>query len=180
MGRDGTLFSEGGAAVTVTYLFLKTALGPAAIAATPRGICLFTFLDESEPAEGVVRSAFPDAMPAKAGDPLIGWAASVERFLAEGGARPDLPLDLRGTAFQEALWQALCDIPAGETVTYGELARRLGKPQAARAVGGACGANRVAVLVPCHLVLGGSGGLGGYAFGTERKKRLLALEGVAA
>ncbi|WP_051881366.1 methylated-DNA--[protein]-cysteine S-methyltransferase [Parvularcula oceani] len=166
--------------MTVTYLSLKTALGPAAIAATRRGVCLLTFLGEGETAEGAVRAALPDAMPAGAGDPLIGWAAAVERFLAEGGRRPDLPLDLRGTAFQEELWQALCEIPSGETVTYGELARRLGKPRAARAVGGACGANKVAVLVPCHLVLGGSGGLGGYAFGAERKKRLLALEGVAA
>jgi len=166
--------------MTVTYLSLKTALGPAAIAATRRGVCLLTFLGEGETAEGAVRAAFPDAMPAGAGDPLIGWAAAVERFLAEGGRRPDLPLDLRGTAFQEELWQALCEIPPGETITYGELARLLGKPRAARAVGGACGANRVAVLVPCHLVLGGGGGLGGYAFGAERKKRLLALEGVAA
>jgi AraC family transcriptional regulator, regulatory protein of adaptative response / methylated-DNA-[protein]-cysteine methyltransferase len=88
----------------------------------------------------------------------------------------ELPLDIRGTAFQRRVWQALCQIPAGTTVTYSEIAKRIGTPKASRAVAGACAANKIAVAIPCHRVVRKDGSLGGYRWGIERKRALLAME----
>ncbi len=96
--------------------------------------------------------------------------------IGQGAPRPELPLDLRGTAFQIKVWRFLLSVPEGEVVSYGEIARTLVPPSAARAVGAACGANRIAVLVPCHRVLRGDGQLGGYRWGLARKRALLAAE----
>jgi O-6-methylguanine DNA methyltransferase len=108
--------------------------------------------------------------------PPSGAPRQDEPIFGRHGIDADTPLDLHGTPWQLRVWAALREIPPGETVTYGELARRLGRPHAARAVGAACAANPVAVLVPCHRVVPSSGGLGGYRWGVERKRRLLDLE----
>jgi AraC family transcriptional regulator of adaptative response/methylated-DNA-[protein]-cysteine methyltransferase len=104
------------------------------------------------------------------------WLEAVLRRLAGAPADPELPFDLRATAFQWRAWQALCAIPRGRTATYGEVAAALGHPSAGRAVARACAGNKVAVLIPCHRVVRGDGGLGGYRWGSERKAKLLAAE----
>jgi AraC family transcriptional regulator of adaptative response/methylated-DNA-[protein]-cysteine methyltransferase len=102
--------------------------------------------------------------------------AKVVGFVEAPGSRLDLPLDVRGTAFQQRVWRALQEIPVGETVSYAEVARRIGSPNAMRAVAGACSANHLAVAIPCHRVVRGDGSLSGYAWGVERKRALLDRE----
>ena len=156
----------------VGWMVQDTTLGPVLIAATRTGICRLAFGEE---AEDVAR--FYPLSRLEQGGPLI--APLAERVVAaiehpERGA--GLPLDLRGTAFQQAVWGALCAIPAGETRSYAELAVAAGKPKAVRAAGSANGANPVAVLVPCHRVIRTDGGIGGYAYGTAIKQELLRRE----
>ena len=176
LGMTARAYAAGGAGEAIEWLAADSALGPMVLAATAKCLCLVQFTDGEAPAARVAR-AFPAAALSEAppGGRLAGWAAAIAGFLASGGPRPDLPTDLRGTAFQRRVWQALSEIAPGETPTYGEIAARIGSPKAHRAVGSANGKNPVAVVVPCHLVVA-SGGLGGYAGGLERKRRLLALE----
>jgi AraC family transcriptional regulator of adaptative response/methylated-DNA-[protein]-cysteine methyltransferase len=145
------------------------------VAATEKGICRLSF-DEDEQA---LLAHFPKAeiLPADATTRAIvaGAIAAVEN----PSRMPDLPLDVAGTAFQEAVWQELRRIPTGETRTYAEIAAAVGKPKAVRAAGSANGANNVAVLIPCHRVVRTDGSLGGYAYGLERKAKLLEREGAA-
>ena len=142
------------------------------VAATDKGICRLSF-DEDEAA---LHRRFPKAAIAHGG---AGMAELVERTVAAVNApeKPhDLPLDVHGTAFQEAVWRELMRIPAGETRTYAQIAAAVGKPAAVRAAGTANGANNVAVLIPCHRVIRTDGSAGGYAYGLERKAKLLARE----
>ncbi len=104
---------------------------------------------------------------------LDAWIAALDAHVSQGAPRPDLPLDLRGTAFQISVWRLLSSVREGEIITYAELAARLGRPKAVRAVASACAANRVGVLVPCHRVLRGDGGLGGYRGGSQRNRALI-------
>lgn len=148
------------------------------IGSTDRGICWLALGDTPEAAEVSLRDEFPAAQ-IKA-DPAL--QQTVEKVLIRIQAGPaqqngNLPLDLRGTAFQLRVWKALQEIPAGETKTYSQLAAELGKPSATRAVARACATNRVSVLVPCHRVVGASGSLTGYRWGIERKRELLKKEG---
>jgi AraC family transcriptional regulator of adaptative response/methylated-DNA-[protein]-cysteine methyltransferase len=143
------------------------------VAATEKGICRLSF-DEGEEE---LKERFPHASIGAGGDAMD---ALVERAAAavEAPERPnDLPLDVRGTAFQEAVWRELSRIPPGESLSYAALAARAGKPGAARAAGSACGANSVAILIPCHRARRGDGSLGGFAYGLERKAALLEREG---
>lgn len=151
-----------------------TALGPVLIAATAKGICRLAF---GEGQEDIARY-FPDARLEEGGALITALADRVVAVIEQPGAAnvADIPLDLRGTAFQEAVWQALCAIPAGETRSYTDLALAVGRPKATRAAGSANGANPVAVLVPCHRVIRADGGLGGYAYGTAIKQELLRRE----
>jgi AraC family transcriptional regulator of adaptative response/methylated-DNA-[protein]-cysteine methyltransferase len=110
---------------------------------------------------------------------LAGWAERVVRFITAPSEQPDLPLDVRGTAFQAQVWRALQKIPPGRTMTYSEIAATLGRPNAVRAVAQACASNKLAVLVPCHRVIRADGDLAGYRWGIERKEALLGREGVA-
>lgn len=171
-------YAKGGAGEQIEFVIIPSALGPMIVAATQKGICFLKFRDEVAEIEAALVAEYPAAtlVPAPAGAPVVGWAAEVASFLADGGLRPDLPVDLRGTAFQMKVWQGLCEIPRGTTTTYGALAAKIGHPGASRAVGSANGANPVAVVVPCHLVVAVGGKLGGYAGGLDRKKKLLALE----
>jgi AraC family transcriptional regulator of adaptative response/methylated-DNA-[protein]-cysteine methyltransferase len=170
---------RGAAGETVRYAAAPTSLGEIVVAATGRGLCLVEFTGGAAPAE-LLRRRLPHARlePAEAG--LADWvAAVVARIDRPGEVAAALPLDIRGTAFQERVWRALTGIPAGATVSYAELAGSLGKPGAARAVAGACAANRLAVVVPCHRVVRGSGDLAGYRWGLERKRALIEREAEA-
>lgn len=148
---------------------IDTPLGPMLIARTADGLAGAWF-DGQKHHPGMIEA------PERADDPLLAQAAAALRAGVAGAAAALPPLDLRGTPFQRAVWQALQAIPAGATVTYGELAARVGRPAAVRAVGAAVGRNPVSVLVPCHRVVGGDGALTGYAGGLERKRRLLDAE----
>ena len=147
-------------------------LGKMLVAASDRGICRLTF-DEGEEE---LRRHFPSAELVEDGEALAALVAGVLAALERPGAAPDLPLDVAGTAFQQAVWRELHRIPPGETRSYAEIAAAVGQPGAVRAVGSANGANPVAVLVPCHRVVRSDGSLGGYAGGLERKRKLLAAE----
>jgi AraC family transcriptional regulator of adaptative response/methylated-DNA-[protein]-cysteine methyltransferase len=143
------------------------------VAATDKGICRLSF----EEGEAELKARFPRAQVEQGGEAM---AELVARTVAavEAPDRPhDLPLDVRGTAFQEAVWRELSRIPPGETRTYAQIAAAVGKPGAVRAAGSANGANNVAVLIPCHRVIRTDGSMGGYAYGLERKAKLLEREG---
>lgn len=170
-------YARGGRGEVISWYETETRLGPIVLAATEKGLCLLQFLD-GRGGEERVRESFPNAeiAPAAKDAGLRSWAAEVVAFVEGDAPRPDLPTDLRGTAFQAKVWQALLDISPGQTPTYGDIATRVGAPKAFRAVGNANGKNPVAIVVPCHLVVASGGKLGGYAGGSERKKALLALE----
>lgn len=171
-----TNYRAGGAREEIRFAIGECSLGPILVAATERGVCAIVMGDD--PAELVpeLQTLFPKAN-------LVGSDAEFEQLVAKvaalveaPGTGLDLPLDVRGTAFQQRVWQALREIPPGETVSYTELARRIGAPKAVRAVAGACAANRLAVVIPCHRVVRNDGGLSGYHWGVERKRALLAKE----
>lgn len=172
LGMTPGRWKQGGAGEVIRFAVADSALGPVLVAATARGLCRIAF-DEGEDA---LRKRFPAAriVPGDAGFQQM--VAQVVEAIAVPGAAPDLPLDVRGTAFQQAVWQALRSIPAGETRSYSELAAMVGRPGAVRAAGSACGANALAVAIPCHRAVRTDGTLGGYAYGLARKARLLAAE----
>ena len=163
---------DGGRGETIRWTTFDSPLGQMLIAATSKGICRLTF-DDSEDS---LRRLFPNAAVIKDEGGLKqlveGALAAIERPLAA----PDLPIDVAGTAFQEAVWRELRKIPAGETRSYAEIAAAIGQPKAVRAVGTANGDNHVAVLIPCHRVIRSDGSLGGYAGGLGRKSKLLEME----
>lgn len=171
---------HGGRGETIRFTTVPTALGWALVAATGRGICMTALGDERAPLEAELRRRFPAALIGPADDALTGWAERIVRFITQPGVQPDLPLDIRGTAFQALVWRALQKIPPGQTATYSEIAAALGRPRAVRAVAQACASNNLALLVPCHRVVRGDGGLAGYRWGTERKRALIAREREAA
>jgi AraC family transcriptional regulator of adaptative response/methylated-DNA-[protein]-cysteine methyltransferase len=175
LGMTPSAWRDGGRGETIRFVLAQSVLGPLLVAATARGICRLTF-DEDEAA---LRRRFPNA-DIRADDGTIApWVEAALGAVARPAAMPELPLDVRGTAFQEAVWRELRRIPCGETRSYAEIAAAVGQPGATRAVGTANGSNPVAVLVPCHRVIRADGSLGGYAGGIERKRRLLAAEGIA-
>ncbi|MDT9599800.1 bifunctional DNA-binding transcriptional regulator/O6-methylguanine-DNA methyltransferase Ada [Sphingosinicella rhizophila] len=172
LGMTPSAWRDGGRGETIRWAIANTSLGPMLVAATDKGICRLSF-DEDEQA---LRSRFPKARIERGNgtlDDLVCKAVDA----VEAPARPhDLPLDVRGTAFQEAVWRELSRIPPGESLSYAALAARAGKPGAARAAGSACGANNVAVLIPCHRARRGDGSPGGFAYGLGRKAALLERE----
>jgi AraC family transcriptional regulator, regulatory protein of adaptative response / methylated-DNA-[protein]-cysteine methyltransferase len=153
-----------------------SALGWMLMAATPRGICWLAFGEQPAGLLDDLRGAFPRAQLQANEVRLREWFDDVREFILLPTEALDLPLDVQGTAFQARVWRALRRVPLGSTVSYGELARRVRAPAAIRAVGTACGANRVAVLIPCHRAQRGDGSPGGYRWGLARKARLLAAE----
>lgn len=173
LGMSPSAWARGGAGVTIRWTIADTSLGTLLVAATEKGLCRVSF-DEG-PLE--LANRFPAAEIVEGGAALAQLAARVVAEVETPGRDRDLPLDVQGTAFQEAIWQALRRIPPGETRSYGELAAAIGKPGAVRAAGTACGANNVAVVIPCHRVQRADGSVGGYAYGADRKRALLAREG---
>jgi AraC family transcriptional regulator of adaptative response/methylated-DNA-[protein]-cysteine methyltransferase len=182
LGMTPTAFKKGGAGQVIRYATAKCALGQVIVCGTERGVCLIAFADTDKVLVAEARTRFPDAEIRKA---EAGFADTVAKVVAmadnpaAGGPAMDLPLDVRGTAFQRRVWQELRAIPAGSTATYAELAARIGKPKAVRAVGTACGANPVSLLVPCHRAVGTDGKLHGYRWGLKRKRQLLDREATA-
>lgn len=178
-GMTPSAWRKGGAGEHIRVTTAPCSLGRVLVAATDRGVSAIELGDDADFMLERFKLRFARAEIVQ-DDPQL--EALVRRVveLVDDPKDPgrDLPLDVRGTAFQQKVWQALRTIPAGQTWTYGELAAAIGKPGAARAVGAACGANPVCVVVPCHRVVGSSGSLTGYAWGTERKKELLRREGV--
>ncbi len=175
LGMTPSAWRSGGRGETIRWATAETALGTMLVAATDKGISRLSF-DEGE---AELRDRFPQAAIEPGGEEM---ADLVARALAAVDApeRPhDLLLDVRGTAFQQAVWRELSRIPPGESLSYAVLAARAGKPGAARAAGSACGSNAVAVLIPCHRARRGDGTPGGFAYGLERKAALLAREGWA-
>jgi AraC family transcriptional regulator of adaptative response/methylated-DNA-[protein]-cysteine methyltransferase len=176
LGMTPSAWRKGGAGVTIRWATVPTSLGAMLVAATDKGICRLSFDEDEEE----LRARFPKADIVAGGEAMgeliEGAIAAIER----PAEMRNLPLDVQGTLFQEAVWQELLRIPPGETLSYATLAARAGSPRAVRAVGSACGANPVAVLIPCHRAKRADGSLGGYAYGLDRKDRLLEREARAA
>lgn len=170
---------RGGAGEVIRTAFAPSVLGPMLVGATAKGVCSVAFGADEASLLAELRARFPGATLVPADAALEEVVRRVAAHLAEPRAALALPLDLRGTAFQRRVWEALRAIPAGETRSYGVLAASLGAPRGARAVARACAGNPVAVAVPCHRVVGGKGALTGYRWGLERKRALLAAEAAA-
>ena len=175
LGMTPSAWRNGGAGVTIRWTVADTSLGPLLIAATDKGLCRVAFDEDSLS----LATRFPRAEIVPGGAALAALAARVVAEVEQPGRHTDLPLDVRGTAFQEAVWQALREVPQGETVSYAQLAVAAGSPGAVRAAGTACGSNNVAVIIPCHRAQRSDGSLGGYAYGVDRKQVLRRREGVA-
>jgi AraC family transcriptional regulator of adaptative response/methylated-DNA-[protein]-cysteine methyltransferase len=179
LGMTPTDYRAGGANAEIRFAVGECSLGSILVARSERGVCAILLGDDPDALARDLQDRFPRAT-------LIGGDAEFERlvsrvvgFVEAPGLGLDLPLDVRGTAFQQRVWQALREIPAGRTATYGEIASRIGAPSAARAVAGACAANPLAVAIPCHRVIRNDGGLSGYRWGVERKRALLQREASA-
>ena len=172
MGMTPSAWRDGGRGETIRYVVKDSPLGPLLVAATSKGICRLTF-DEDE---SVLKRHFPNATVLPDDGTISDWAEGALTAIEHPAQTPELPIDVRGTAFQEAVWKELRRIPLGETRSYADIAAAVGQPQAVRAVGTANGSNPVAVLVPCHRVIRSDGTLGGYAGGLDRKRQLLQAE----
>jgi AraC family transcriptional regulator of adaptative response/methylated-DNA-[protein]-cysteine methyltransferase len=174
LGMSPSAWRDGGRGHTIRYVIADSPLGPLLIAATDKGICRLTFgEDESE-----LKRRFPNADIRPDDGTIKPWVQGALKAVQAPADAPDVPIDVRGTAFQEAVWAELRKIPLGETRSYAEIAAAVGQPGAVRAVGTANGSNPVSVIVPCHRVIRSDGSLGGYGGGLENKKKLLTAEGV--
>lgn len=177
LGMSPTAYRDGGKGMIIRYAVGTSSVGDILVAATDRGVCAIHFANEPDALIRQLRARFAKA-DIRPGD--AAFEASVAQVIAfvEAPTSPfPLPLDVYGTAFQQKVWQALREIPAGETATYGDIADRIGQPTAARAVAQACATNNLAVAIPCHRVVRSDGDLSGYRWGTDRKAALLAREG---
>lgn len=174
LGMAPNDMSKGGAGRLIHWAVLVTSLGPMLVAATDKGVCCLAFGE----GEAELQARFPKARLVPAGEDFRDLFAQVVAAVEQPGpGNAAIPLDVKGTAFQQRVWEELRRIPHGQTRSYGELAAALGNPKASRAVGGANGANHVAVLIPCHRVIAADGTLGGYAYGLAIKAELLRREG---
>lgn len=172
LGMTPSAWKNGGAGAVIRWAVVETSLGTMLVAATDKGICRLSF-DEDETE---LQRRFPAATIEQGGEALADLVNGAIAAVENPANMPDLPLDIAGTVFQLAVWKELQRIPPGETRTYAEIAAAVGKPKAVRAAGSANGANNVAVLIPCHRVIRTDGSLGGYAYGLERKEKLLNAE----
>ncbi|GGC95227.1 bifunctional transcriptional activator/DNA repair enzyme protein Ada [Aquisalinus flavus] len=168
----------GGTGQVIRYAIASSWLGRTLVAATQKGLCAVQLGDDDRDLVAALSRRFAKARleEAEPGSPYRQWIDAALAAIERPDLAASLPLDIQGTAFQEQVWQALRRIPAGQTVTYGELAASIGRPTATRAVAAACGANRIAVIIPCHRVIGKDGTLTGYRWGPERKAKLLKAE----
>jgi AraC family transcriptional regulator of adaptative response/methylated-DNA-[protein]-cysteine methyltransferase len=176
LGMTPSAWRDGGRGETIRWTTFDSPIGPMLIAATSKGICRLTFDDS----EASLRRLFPNATITEDAGGLKQLVEGALEAIEHPAAMPDLPIDVAGTAFQEAVWRELRKIPPGETRSYAEIAAAIGQPKAVRAVGTANGDNHVAVLIPCHRVIRSDGTLGGYAGGLDRKRKLLDAEQASA
>lgn len=176
LGMTPATYRKGGQGIRIGYAIADCPLGRLLVAATDRGVCAVYFGDSDRGLAAALAAEYPAAEIHRGNGDVDRWAGALVRHLEGQHPHLDLPLDVRATAFQWQVWQELRAIPYGSTRTYGEIARRLGEPGAARAVGRACATNPVSIVVPCHRAVREDGGLGGYRWGVERKARLLARE----
>ena len=172
LGMTASAWANGGKGVVISWAVVNTSLGPMLVAATGKGVCRVSFNEGHEALE----RRFPRAELVEGGADFAQLVEQVIAAVETPGDFAHIPLDVKGTAFQEAVWQELRRIPVGETRTYAQLAAAIGRPKAVRAAGSANGANNVAVLIPCHRVIATGGGLGGYAYGLDIKRALLDRE----
>jgi AraC family transcriptional regulator of adaptative response/methylated-DNA-[protein]-cysteine methyltransferase len=180
LGMTPSNYKNGGKDAEIRFAVGECSLGAILVALSDKGVCAILLGDDPDQLARQLQDGFPRAN-------LVGGDAGFEKIVARvvGFVEApriglDLPLDIRGTAFQQRVWNALRGIPAGRTVSYGEIARSIGEPRAARAVAQACGANSLAVAIPCHRVVRRDGGPAGYRWGVERRRALLAAEAGAA
>lgn len=180
LGMSPKAYRAGGKGEQISYGFASTSLGLIAMAATQKGVCFAQFGEDEKSLIEQMQVEFPKAelTPSDAQDSieLSNWIEALNQHISQGAPRPDLPLDIRGTAFQMRVWQFLLSIKEGDVLSYSEVAQGIDKPRAFRAVATACGKNAIGVLIPCHRVLRGDGSLGGYRWGLERKRTLLDAE----
>lgn len=176
LGMTPKAYKAGGANVRIHYAVGACSLGALLVAQSGRGICAILFDDDASALEADLHRRFPNALIEAADEAFSQTLAEVIAFVEAPGQGLSLPLDIRGTVFQQRVWQALQAIPAGKTASYREVAEAIGTPLAVRAVAGACAANSLAVAIPCHRVVRNDGGISGYRWGVERKQKLLEKE----
>jgi AraC family transcriptional regulator of adaptative response/methylated-DNA-[protein]-cysteine methyltransferase len=179
LGMTPTSYRAGGAGTEIRFAIGQCLLGAILVARSDRGVCAISLGDDPEALARDVQDRFPQASLVGGDAAFERWVAQVVAFVEAPALGLDLPLDVRGTAFQQRVWQALQCIPAGQTATYADIAARIGAPKSTRAVAQACGANALAVAIPCHRVVRSDGALSGYRWGVERKRSLLTREGAA-
>lgn len=176
LGMTPSAFRAGGRGASIRFAVGECSLGAILVAATEKGICAILLGDDPEQLLRDFQNRFPEAELIGGDVDFEQWVAKVIAFIEAPAIGLDLPLHVRGTAFQQRVWQALRDIPPGATVSYTEIAERIGSPKAVRAVAEACSANLIAVAIPCHRVVRNDGALSGYRWGVERKRALLSRE----
>ena len=175
LGMAPRQYAAGADGLTIRYITVNTKLGEVVVASTEKGICCVQFLDGSAP-EVALGAEFPRAMLVREDKPSKEIADAIRSLVSGNPVRLSLPVDLRGTLFQQQVWQELRKIPVGATRSYAQVAEALGRPTATRAVARACATNRVAMIVPCHRVVRGDGNVSGYRWGVDRKRALLQAE----
>lgn len=180
LGMTPSAYRDGAAGMALRYGTARCSLGWLVVAVSERGVCAIEFGDDPEELGAGLRTRFPGARLEAGGRAFEAVVEQVVAFVEAPAGGLELPLDIRGTAFQKRVWDALRQVPPGRTIGYAELAARIGRPEAARAVAGACAANALAVAIPCHRVVRADGGLSGYRWGVERKRALLERERGAA
>ena len=180
LGMTPAAYRRGGKGMTIHFTSVACPLGRMLIAATERGVCVVSFGDRDDEMEAALAAEYPAATFQRDDGRLMEWAQALQSHLEGSGPSPDLPLDVRATAFQMRVWEELRKIPRGETRSYAEVAEAIGQPTATRAVARACATNPVALLTPCHRVIRGDGSLSGYRWGLERKATLLVQESGAS
>jgi AraC family transcriptional regulator of adaptative response/methylated-DNA-[protein]-cysteine methyltransferase len=176
LGMTPTTFRAGGNGTSMWFAVGESWLGPILVAASAKGVCAILLGDDPDAMVRELQDSFPNAEIIGGDTDFERLVATVVGFVENPSIGLDLPLDIRGTAFQQRVWEALRRIPVGSTASYAEIAGRIGEPQAVRAVAQACGANNLAVAIPCHRVIRTDGDLSGYRWGVERKDRLLRRE----
>ena len=177
LGMTPTSYKRGGEGMTMNYATADSPLGTVLVAATERGICAVSIGEDEAALEQALTAEYPRATIRRDDDALRPYVDSIVDHLRHQTTLGALPLDVVGTPFQHQVWQALRTIPVGERRTYGQIAATVGNPNGARAVARACAANPAALIIPCHRVVRGDGGSGGYRWGAERKEAILANEG---
>lgn len=176
LGMTPSNYRSGGANTRIRFAIGECSLGAILVAMSDRGVCAISLGDDPDALARDLQDRFPQAELIGGDSEFEQLVAKVVGFVEAPALGLDLPLDVQGTAFQQRVWQALREIPAGSTASYAEIARRIGAPKSVRAVAGACAANTLAVAIPCHRVVRNDGALSGYRWGVERKRALLERE----